>query len=74
MDLNAYANRAAQKYIHSMKHYNNSSPAVGDGRVGTPAYYANMLNNVAIARGDAPKGSGWWGYVWLDYANSILAK
>ncbi|SHT53185.1 Uncharacterised protein [Mycobacteroides abscessus subsp. abscessus] len=74
-----YALSAARGMVRSMEYYRNSSPAVGDGKVSTPAYYANMLHKVVHMRGDhdairptSPERT-WWGYVWLDYAHSILA-
>ncbi|AXH46918.1 hypothetical protein I5G67_gp082 [Mycobacterium phage Aminay] len=71
-----YARRAAAGFIRSMDHYGNSSPACGDGRVSTPAYYANMLGKVLNAKGDrlptSPRGE-WWGWRWMAYAEQILA-
>lgn len=71
-----YAKRAARGMLASLQHYGNSSPAVGDGRVSTPAYYANMLRKVLGSRGDSLPGekTQWWGDRWRMYAEQILAS
>jgi hypothetical protein len=84
MDYNGYALRAAKGMIHSMEYYGNSSPACGDGRVSTPAYYANMLGNALHMRGDsldkakmATAGRDvpdWCGWIWLAYAEQLIAE
>lgn len=81
MDTHTYALRAAKGFVASMEHYGNSCPPVGDGRMSTPAWYANQLNNAVHASGDfagleaakASAKSPWWGWMWLAYAELILA-
>ncbi|WP_260973267.1 hypothetical protein [Mycolicibacterium llatzerense] len=70
-----YAHSAAQGMLRSLEYYQNSSPAVGDGTVSTPAYYANMLRKVLHYRGDALPGDAaqWWGDRWRLYAQQIIA-
>jgi len=69
-----YAQSAARKMLHSLEYYHDRSPAVGDGRVSTPAYYANMLRKVLHYRGDSLPGntSQWWGDRWRLSANQII--
>lgn len=74
MTLETYAARAARRYLDSLEHYGNSSPAVGDGWVSTPAYFANMLGRVMYARGDSLPGAAgeWWGNRYAAYARELL--
>lgn len=81
--IDLYARRAAEGMIHSMEYYGNACPAQGDGFVATPAYYASMLGNVLVDRGDtldkakvrvAESGRiEWWAWVWLAYAEEVLS-
>lgn len=73
--LDNYARTAAEGMLASLAHYGDHNPACGDGRVATPAWYANRLGKVLTARGDALPGEPgeWWGYRWAAYARQILA-
>ncbi|WNN95945.1 hypothetical protein SEA_CIAO_93 [Mycobacterium phage Ciao] len=81
--IELYAQRASEGMVHSMAYYGNVCPAQGDGFVATPAYYANMLGNVLMDRGDtldkakarvAEAGrTEWWAWIWLAYAEELLA-
>jgi hypothetical protein len=72
----AYVDTAASGMIASMAHYGNRCPAVGDGRVSTPAWYANRLGKVLLDRGDQLPGSAadWWGTRWLAYAQQLAGQ
>lgn len=71
-----YARTAAAGMLHSLDHYGQTSPPVGDGRVSTPAWFANRLGRVALSRGDSLPGDSltWWGERYAMYARTILAQ
>lgn len=74
MTRETYALRMATRYLHSLEHYGDTSPAVGDGRVSTPAYYASKLGNMAVlGMGMTLPGeaSDWWGYRYKALALKI---
>lgn len=70
----AFALSAARGMLESLEHYGRTNPAVGDGRVSTPAWYASRLNKVMTARGDQLPGDGfwWWGDRYAAYATQLL--
>ena len=71
-----YARTAAEGMLASLAHYGNHNPPVGDGRMGTPAWYANRLGKVLNSRGDAlpGKATDWWGDRYRLYAEALLAR
>lgn len=73
--LDAYAESAARGMLASLVHYGYHNPPCGDGRMATPAWFANRLGKVLNARGDSLPGDPleWWGTRWEKYANQILA-
>lgn len=74
--LDTYAETAARGMLASLDHYDHSSPAVGDGRVSTPAWFANRLGKVINARRDTLPGTpaDWWGDRYAEYARDILGS
>lgn len=77
MDTATYAHRMAEKFLASMEYYGDSNPAVGDGRMGTPAYYASKLGNAAVnALGMTLPDAGpnnWWGDRYKALAQQIVS-
>lgn len=71
-----YAKSAAEGMLHSLEHYGHTSPPVGDGRVSTPAWFANRLGKVMLARGDVLPGDAgeWWGARYAKYAEEVLGR
>lgn len=74
-ELDTYARTAAEGMLASLAHYGYHNPPVGDGRMGTPAWFANRLGKVLNARRDTLPGdkAEWWGTRWEKYAHQILA-
>jgi hypothetical protein len=72
--MSRYAQSAAEGMLTSLEHYGHTCPPAGDGRVSTPAWYANRLGKVLLTRGDVLPGSAsdWWGDRWAAYAQQIL--
>lgn len=70
----SYVQSSALGMLTSLDHYGHTSPPVSDGRVATPAYYANRLGRVLHARGDVLPGdpTEWWGSRWGSYARQLL--
>jgi hypothetical protein len=76
MDTATYTRRMAEKFLASMEHYGDTSPPVGDGRMGTPAYYASKLGNAAVnALGMTLPGEAtdWWGFRYKCLAQNIVS-
>lgn len=72
----SYVRSAAQGMLDSLDHYGHSCPPVGDGRVSTPAWFANRLGKILNSRpGDVLPGDGywWWGDRFAAYAKVLLA-
>ncbi len=76
----AYVRSAAQGMLDSLVHYGYTSPPVGDGRMSTPAWYANRLGKVFNARymagmrEDMGQPGMWWGTMWEAYARTLLSE
>lgn len=70
----SYARKMAAGMLYSLEHYGWSCPAVGDGRVSTPAYYASKLGLVLSSRRDILPGTSveWWGARFAAYARQLL--